>query len=74
MQITVKLFASFRSGRFAREVQELPEGTTVAAVAADLGIREEELGVMAVNGRHVRADHVLADGDTCSIFPVVGGG
>ncbi len=74
MQITVKLFASFRTGRFAQQTRELSEGATVAAVAAELGIRDEELGVLAVNGRHVRADHVLRDGDTCSIFPVVGGG
>jgi len=74
MRITVKLFASFRSGRFESAVWERPEGTTVGAIASELGIREDELGVVAVNARHVRPSHARADGDTCSLFPVIGGG
>jgi len=74
VQITIKLFASFRTGRFHSEVWERPAGTTVRAIAAELDIGEAELGVVAVNARHVRADHVLENGDTCALFPVIGGG
>ena len=32
MRITVKLFATFRRGRFDAEVREVPPGTTVSNV------------------------------------------
>jgi sulfur-carrier protein len=74
MKITVKLFASFRTGRFSIEQREYPAGTTVAQIAAELGLPEQELGIMLVNSRHVKLNHVLADGDTLALFPLLGGG
>lgn len=74
MKITIKLFASFRAGRFTIEDREYPGGVTVAGVVADLALPEEELGIMLVNSRHVRLDHVLTNGDTLALFPLLGGG
>jgi sulfur carrier protein ThiS len=74
MQITVKLLATFRTGRFARDTWERPEGTTVRQILADLGIREDEIGVILVNSRHAKVDRVLEDGDTCALVPWIGGG
>jgi molybdopterin converting factor small subunit len=74
MQITVKLFATFRNGRFKTEHQDRPEGTTGRAVMLDLGLTEEEMGVVLVNGRHASLDDTLYAGDTLSLFPLVGGG
>jgi len=74
MQITIKLFASFRVGRFKSETWERSEKTTVAQIVTELGIPDEEVGTILVNSRHVNAGWVLDDGDTCSIFPLVGGG
>lgn len=74
MNVTVKLFATFRGGRFDAEVREYPAGTTVADVVRGLKIPEQELGIMLVNSRHVKLDHPLADGDTLSLFPLLGGG
>lgn len=74
MKITVKLFASFRAGRFEIQEREYESGTTVAEVAADLKLPEEELGIMLVNSRHVALDHRLADGCTLAFFPLLGGG
>lgn len=74
MQINVKLFATFRTGRFVAEVREYPEGTTVADVAGSLQLPASELGIMLVNSRHVKPPHCLSDGDTLALFPLVGGG
>ena len=74
MQVTVKLFASFRTGRTPIEVCEYPAGTTVADVAAEKGLPVEELGIMLLNHRHVHLDRELADGDVLALFPLLGGG
>ena len=74
MRLTVKLFATFREGRFKTRTMEIASGRTVGDLIATLGLPEASLGVMLVNGRHVELDHVLRDGDLCSIFPKIGGG
>ncbi|MBN2332155.1 MAG: MoaD/ThiS family protein [Deltaproteobacteria bacterium] len=74
MQVVVKLFASFREGRFKVEARQVFPGSTVAMVLADLGLPEEEIGVLLVNGRHAEPDQQLNDGDTCAVFPQIGGG
>jgi len=74
MQVTVKLFASFRTGRTPIEICDYPAGTAVADVVARLGIPVADLGIMLVNHRHVHLDRELADGDILAIFPLLGGG
>jgi molybdopterin converting factor small subunit len=74
MRITVKLFASFRAGRFDIETDDYPTGITVADIADRLKLPHEELGIMMVNHRHVKLDRVLADGETLALFPLLGGG
>ena len=74
MTITVKLFASFRAGRFDIETVDYPAGTTVADVADSLKLPQSELGIMMINNRHVKLDRVLIDGDTLALFPLLGGG
>lgn len=74
MKITIKLFATFRVGRFASTVQEYQPGTSVGEIIGELKIAEKELGMVLVNSRHVELDHQLNEGDTLSIFPLVGGG
>ncbi len=74
MKITVKLFASFRTGRFDIETGDYPAGTTVADVADTLKLPQSELGIMMVNSRHVKHDRLLVDGDTLALFPLLGGG
>jgi molybdopterin converting factor small subunit len=74
MQITVKLFATFRTGRFKVEQRDYPAGTTVGEVVAGLGIDEKELGTVMVNSRHAGVGQVLNEGDALAIFPLVGGG
>lgn len=74
MNITVKLFATFRIDRFDIETRSYQAGTTVAEVVRELNLEEKELGIMLVNSRHVKLDHQLAEGDTLALFPLVGGG
>jgi len=74
MQVTVKLFASFRTGRTPIETREYPPGTKVADVVSQQGIPEGEIGIMLINSRHVHLDRELADGDILAIFPLLGGG
>jgi len=74
MQITVKLFATFRTGRFTMENRQYPEGTTVGQVVRELEIPEAQLGILLVNSRHVDLERVMADGETLAIFPLLGGG
>jgi len=74
MNITVKLFASFRAGRFDIETGDYPAGTTVADVADSLKLPQSELGIMMVNSRHVKLDRVLVDGEVLALFPLLGGG
>lgn len=74
MQINVKLFASFRDGRFKEELREYAEDTTPGEIIAALGIDPEEVGVIMVNSRHAGADQPLKGGDNLAIFPVIGGG
>ena len=74
MQITLKLFATFRSGRFEIEERNYPPGTKVHDVVTELDLPEEKLGILMINSRHVELEQGLNDGDTLAIFPLVGGG
>jgi molybdopterin converting factor small subunit len=74
MNVTVKLFASFRTGRFEIETGDYPAGTTVADVADSLNLPLAELGIMMVNNRHVKLERVLLEGDILALFPLLGGG
>ncbi|MBN2109079.1 MAG: MoaD/ThiS family protein [Deltaproteobacteria bacterium] len=74
MNITVKLFASFRTGRFAEQRRCCAEGCTAGQVLAELAIAEAAVGVMLVNGKHIASGQALSEGDTLSVFPLLGGG
>lgn len=74
MNVTVKLFATFRTGRFNSEVREYQPGTTVKKVIDELNLPLDDIGATLINGRHVEEDIELQEGDMLSIFPLVGGG
>ncbi|MHB8075139.1 MoaD/ThiS family protein [Desulfosporosinus fructosivorans] len=74
MRVTVKLFATFRDGRFKVEERELPEETRLLDVLQPLNIKPEEVAICLVNGKNVNEQQVLKDGDTIALFPPVGGG
>lgn len=74
MKVTVKLFAQFRNERFKIKEFDLDAGTVCTQVSQRLGIEDQELGVVMVNGRHAALTQQLQEGDTLSFFPLVGGG
>ncbi len=74
MQITVKLFATFREGRFKVETWNVRSPYTVGQLVSALQLPIEKLGVLLVNGRHVGLEHLLNDKDICAVFPRIGGG
>jgi molybdopterin converting factor small subunit len=74
MTLTVKLFATFRTGRFEVANLEVAPGSTLGDVVDGLAIGREQVGILLVRGRHAALEHVPAAGDSVSIFPLVGGG
>lgn len=74
MIVTVKLFATFREGRFKAKEFDFPDGTCVLDVIKPLNITPEEIAICFRNGKDAKPDTVLHDGDTLALFPPVGGG
>jgi molybdopterin converting factor small subunit len=74
MKLTVKLFATFRQGRFAQEQREYPPGTCIEDIVDDLAIPKDEIGVLMVSGRQAELSDKPSEGDAVAIFPQVGGG
>jgi sulfur-carrier protein len=74
MLVTVKLFATFRAGRFDVAQVEHPAGATLGSIVDALELPREEIGILLLGGRHASLDQQPAPGDTVSIFPLVGGG
>jgi len=74
MQVTVKLFATFRVGRFVTEGREYLPGTPIAHVIRELGIPEPEIGMIMLNGRHASPADLMHHGASLALFPLLGGG
>ncbi|CAA7601086.1 ThiamineS/Molybdopterin converting factor subunit 1 [Acididesulfobacillus acetoxydans] len=74
MEVTIKLFATLREGRFKAVTWDLSEGTVVGEVLERLNIKQEEVSVLLVNGREAKVCQVLSEGDVMSAFPPIGGG
>lgn len=74
MLIDVKLFATFREGRFAKKRLEIPDGSRLDCVLDQLNIQSEEVGILLVNGRNVPKEYRLLEDDSISVFPLIAGG
>jgi sulfur carrier protein ThiS len=74
VRVTVKLNATLRDGRFETQARDLPDGSSLADLIADLGIAPDQAALRFVNGRHAELTDELHDGDTVALFPPIGGG
>lgn len=74
MTVEVRLFATFREGRFKTKEIEVEAGYSVGDVLGDLEIPIAEVGILMVNGEDSVFERVLNDVDVLAIFPAVGGG
>ncbi|MBN1483754.1 MAG: MoaD/ThiS family protein [Chloroflexia bacterium] len=79
MQVQVRLYATLR--QYAPHTQigepvpwQLPPGSSVAELIAQLPVPDQEVKRIFVNHRAVKPDHLLQDGDRVSLFPLVAGG
>ena len=74
MVVQVRLFASFREGRFKEQELELPEESSLGDLLAKLEIAQKDAKITIVNGVAVSAERKLSDRDVIAIFPPVAGG
>jgi len=75
--VKVRLVAPFQvAGQDADGWLEVPEGTTVRQLLRRAGLAGRLLGVLPamVNGRQVRAAHLLRDGDVLVVVLPLSGG
>jgi len=74
MEIEVRLFATFRVGRWSSKRLSFPEEIQIIDVLNFLQIKKEDLALALVNGSYKEVDEKLKDGDILAIFPPVAGG
>ncbi len=74
MRVTLRLFASLRTGRFDTTEFELPPAATVGEAVDAAGVPRPEAAIVFVNARHADFDAPLAEGEALGIFPPIGGG
>lgn len=74
MNIEVRLFATFRKGRWKTKILNVEEETNIQKVLKLLDIKEESLGIALINGRHSDVNSKLEDDDVLALFPPIGGG
>lgn len=74
MEIEIRLFASFRKGRWKSKRLTTDENAQILDILNLLEITKEEVGMILVNGSYETAEHKLNDGDILAIFPPVAGG
>ena len=74
MQVQVRLFATFRIGRFNEQMRDYPPATTIRKVLEELAIEESLIGTVWIDFKYATLDSELHEGAKLGIFPVVGGG
>lgn len=74
MNIEVRLFASFRKNRWKSKYITIDRDTTIQEIIEQIKIKEEELGIVLVNGIHSDINTVLKSNDVLALFPPLGGG
>lgn len=74
MEVEVKLFATFRKGRWKSKKLWFDIDINIRVVLEILDIKEEALGIALVNGSHSNIEKILKNGDVLALFPPIGGG
>jgi len=75
LQITIKLFATL--SRFTPDFPDrypIESGTTIRKLLKQIGVSEDEIKLIFINGVKGGLASPLHDGDRVEIFPPVGGG
>jgi molybdopterin converting factor small subunit len=80
MIVEIKVFSTLK--RYVAESDmmvgdnrwELPEGITARELGKKLKIPDKEIKIILINGRKADDGHVLHEGDSVYIFPLLMGG
>jgi molybdopterin converting factor small subunit len=77
MKINIKCFATLSEAGHCdykdSRVTELDENADVNELIAQLGLPQNKVEIIFVNGKRVDSNHTLSDGDRVGFFPAVGG-
>ena len=73
-RITVKLFATLGRAYSVDESVDLTSSRTIREIIAAIGIPEEKVTIIFVNGRHAKITDTVHPGDSLALFPPIGGG
>lgn len=74
MEIEVRLFASFRNGRWKSKRLQFESDIIIMDVLDYLNINKDEIGMILVNGIYQTVDYKINDNEILAIFPPVAGG
>lgn len=74
MKVSVKCFALLAEYAPEGGVLSLQEGALAQDAIKALGAPDEEVNILIRNGKPITRDTELHDGDSLSLFPIVGGG
>jgi|GEM_PF-925163 len=69
MKIQVKLFATFRNGRWKIQEFDYPQDIPVSTVLKDLSLSESDVGMVLVNGIHKTTNNELHDHVVLALVP-----
>lgn len=74
MEVEIRLFASFRKGRWKSKRLQFNDNVQIIDILDILQIDSEEIGMILVNGSYQAVDYNLNEGDILALFPPVAGG
>ena len=74
MIVQVKLFATYRQGRFKEKKVDLPAGSALCDVLEPLKLPDKPKKILMVNGISAEPDRKLKNEDVVAIFPMIAGG
>lgn len=74
MKNKVKLYPPLTLNRFSEAEVVINRQATVADLLVHLGITQDEVGSVYVNGHGGTFEQLLADGDQVTFLPLIGGG
>jgi molybdopterin converting factor small subunit len=74
MLVEVKLFATYRQGRFKEKMMEVAEGAVLGDIVESLDLSGKHGRILLVNGLAASCDRKLKNGDVVAIFPQIAGG
>jgi hypothetical protein len=74
MSIEIELFGQFISNRQRRQIWEIKTPMLIRDVMDRLGLKDEEIGLISVNGVLSEPDELVHPGSRLCFFPPMSGG